>query len=145
MRITTRARYALRASLALAKLGSEGALVSIHTLSQAEGISPVFLEQIFSKLRKAGIVRAVRGPGGGFCFSRPLDELSVKDILEAAGEILEGGNCDKSRDDCDRIGTCLSHPVWQGASAAVMEYLEGITVASLLEKEARAKNKHTAD
>jgi len=143
VRITTRARYALRASLALAKLGSAGDMVSISALSEAEGISSVFLEQIFLKLRKAGIVRSVRGPGGGFCFSQPLDQLTVKDILEATGEILNGGNCDKSRDDCDRIGTCLSHPVWQGASAAVMEYLESITVASLLKKKARTRKKQS--
>jgi len=145
MRITTRARYALRATLALAKLGSEGDLVSINTLSQAEGIPPVFLEQIFLKLKKAGIVSGVRGPGGGFCFTRPLDELSVKDILEAAGEILDSGNCDKSQDDCDRIGTCLSHAVWQGASAAVIEYLQSVTVASLLKQKIHAGKKHAVN
>ncbi|MDR2370553.1 MAG: Rrf2 family transcriptional regulator, partial [Treponema sp.] len=80
MRITTRGRYALRASIALAKLGKDGNPVSINNLAEEENISSVFLEQIFFKLRKAGIVNSVRGPGGGFRFAHPLDKLTIKDI-----------------------------------------------------------------
>ena len=134
MRISIRARYALRASLALAKLGNNDTLVSINTLSEAEGISPVFLEQIFFKMRNAGILHSVRGPGGGFAFSRPLDHLTVKDILEAAGEDFTLTNCDKSLEGCDRVGTCISHTVWQGAHAVVYNYLGSLTIAALLEK-----------
>ena len=89
MRITTRGRYALRASLALAKMSKNGEPISINTLSEEENISSVFLEQIFFKLRKAGIVSSVRGPGGGLCFAQPLDKLTVKAIMDAAGEDLE--------------------------------------------------------
>ncbi|MDR2068937.1 MAG: Rrf2 family transcriptional regulator, partial [Spirochaetaceae bacterium] len=95
MRITTRGRYALRASLALARLGKDGSPVSINNLSEEENISSVFLEQIFFKLRKAGIVSSVRGPGGGFCFAQPLDQLTIKKILDAAGEELNLTTCDK--------------------------------------------------
>jgi Rrf2 family iron-sulfur cluster assembly transcriptional regulator len=113
MRITTRGRYALRASLALAKIGKNGAPVSISALSEEENISSVFLEQIFFKLRKAGIVSSVRGPGGGFYFARPLDKLTLKEILDAAGEELSLTNCDKQqRNECPRTGDCLSHRVW---------------------------------
>ena len=86
MRITTRGRYALRASLAMAKLSKNNEPVSINTLSEQEGISSVFLEQIFFKLRKAGIVSSIRGPGGGFCFALSLDKLTVKEIFNAVGE-----------------------------------------------------------
>jgi Rrf2 family iron-sulfur cluster assembly transcriptional regulator len=133
MRITTRGRYALRASLAMAQMGKDGALVSIHSLSEAEQISSVFLEQIFFKLKKAGIVNSVRGPGGGFSFARPLDELTVKEILDAAGEEIEAGPCDKHLDKCDRMSSCISHQVWLTVADLITGYLDSLTIAGLLE------------
>ena len=134
MRITNRGRYALRASLALAMLEKDGAPVSINTLSERENISAVFLEQIFFKLRKAGIVSSTRGPGGGFCFAQPLNKLTVKQILDAAGENLELTFCDKRLEDCKRIGECMCHHVWHDVSNLVNKYFEGITLASVLKK-----------
>ncbi|MDR1251569.1 MAG: Rrf2 family transcriptional regulator [Treponema sp.] len=146
MRITTRGRYALRASLALAKLGKDNDLVSIHSLSEAEQISSVFLEQIFFKLKKAGIVQSVRGPGGGFSFARPLDSLTVKDILYAAGEELEAGPCDKHFEECQRATSCVSHKVWTTVSELVKNYLGSLTLASLLEnaEDEEVQVKHEA-
>jgi Rrf2 family iron-sulfur cluster assembly transcriptional regulator len=141
MRITTRGRYALRASLALAKLGKDGEPISINSLSEEENISSVFLEQIFFKLRKAGIVSSVRGPGGGFRFALPLEKLTVKEILDAAGEDLSVTPCDKHTTECERMGGCISHGVWVSVTDLVNDYLRGLTLASLLEnKEPLAKN-----
>jgi Rrf2 family iron-sulfur cluster assembly transcriptional regulator len=134
MRITTRGRYALRASLALAKLGKDGSPVSINILSEQEDISSVFLEQIFFKLRKAGIVSSVRGPGGGFCFVRELDKLTLREILNAAGEDLDMVACDKDKQDCERIGWCLSHSVWQDVTDLINNYFRNVTLASIIEK-----------
>ncbi|MDR2258262.1 MAG: Rrf2 family transcriptional regulator [Treponema sp.] len=145
MRITTRGRYALRASLALAKLGKNGEPISINTLSEEENISSVFLEQIFFKLRKAGIVSSVRGPGGGFCFARPLDKLTVKDLLDAAGEDLSVTPCDKHHDSCDRISGCLSHRVWVASTELVNNYLRSLTLASLLEKNDVVENNEVVE
>jgi len=141
MRITTRGRYALRSSLALAKLGTKGNPVSINSLSEQENISSVFLEQIFFKLRKAGIVNSIRGPGGGFCFAKPLSELTVKQVLEAAGEDLEIAFCDKNSNNCDRVGECLSHSVWVNVTELVKKYFAGITLASILEESGNAAGK----
>ncbi|GHV37758.1 Fe-S cluster assembly transcriptional regulator IscR [Spirochaetia bacterium] len=134
MRITTRGRYALRATLALAKLGKDGTPVSINILSESENISSVFLEQIFFKLRKAGIVSSVRGPGGGFNFARPLKELTVKEILDAAGEDLDVTPCDKHVDTCDRLDCCITHKVWFDLTELVNNYFNGLTLASIIEK-----------
>jgi Rrf2 family iron-sulfur cluster assembly transcriptional regulator len=134
MRITTRGRYALRASLALAKLQKKGEPIPISSLAEEENISTAFLEQIFFKLRKAGIVASVRGPGGGFCFARSLDQVTVKQILDAAGEDLNSIACDKRIETCDRIGDCLSHAVWENVTALVNNYFTGITLASIIEK-----------
>jgi len=134
MRITTKGRYALRASLALAKLGKDGSPISINQLSEAENISSVFLEQIFFKLRKAGIVVSVRGPGGGFNFARPLNELTVLEILDAAGEDLHTSLCDKRLENCNRVGDCLSHNVFVELTDLTRNYFTQITVASIIEK-----------
>jgi Rrf2 family iron-sulfur cluster assembly transcriptional regulator len=115
-------------------LGKDGSPVSINSLSEQENISPVFLEQIFFKLRKAGIVSSVRGPGGGFCFAQPLDKLTIKEILDAAGEDLDVTNCDKQKKDCERIGHCLSHSIWTGVTELVNNYFKSITLASIIER-----------
>jgi Rrf2 family iron-sulfur cluster assembly transcriptional regulator len=115
-------------------MGKDGGPVSISSLAEREHISSVFLEQIFFKLRKAGIVSSIRGPGGGFYFAQPLEHLTIKDILDAAGEELNFTPCDKRKGECDRVGYCLSHPVWQKATDLVNNYFRSITLASILEK-----------
>jgi Rrf2 family iron-sulfur cluster assembly transcriptional regulator len=139
MRITTRGRYALRATLTLAKLGKNGIPVSINTLSESENISPIFLEQIFFKLRKAEIVSSIRGPGGGFYFSRPLEDITVKAILDAAGEDQDLTLCDKHADNCDRIDSCISHKVWVDLTNLVNNYLSSLTLASIIAKNEPAE------
>jgi Rrf2 family iron-sulfur cluster assembly transcriptional regulator len=144
MRITTRGRYALRASLALARLSKNSEPVSISVLAEAENISSVFLEQIFFKLRKGGVVASVRGPGGGFYFTRPIDRMTVKEILEAAGEEIHLNTCDKSPGICNRIDSCLSHQVWVDVVNMVNNYLEGLTLAAILERGRGFEAMHAA-
>lgn len=134
MRITTRGRYALRASIAMARLGKDGLPVSIRQLSERERISPVFLEQIFYKLRKAGIVNSVRGPGGGFKFTRPLDELTVKEILDAAGEGLTLSPCGNKATPCSNMNECVSFSIWAEATALVNSFFSGMTLGSVVQK-----------
>ncbi|MDR2050112.1 MAG: Rrf2 family transcriptional regulator [Treponema sp.] len=136
MRITTRGRYALRASVALARLQNQGSPVSINHLAEAEDISSVFLEQIFFKLRKAGIVNSVRGPGGGFCFAKPPERLTIKEILVAAGEELELTACDKRIINCKRVVTCTSHTVWEEITNMINRYFDGLTLAMVVKREA---------
>jgi Rrf2 family iron-sulfur cluster assembly transcriptional regulator len=134
MRFTIRGRYAIRASLALAKLGKDAGPVSVTHLAKQEHISSVFLEQIFFKLRKAGIVSSARGSGGGFYFAQPLEKLTVKAILDAVGENLEILPCNThTKESCDRIGACLSHQVWVDVTDLVNDFFKNITLASILE------------
>jgi Rrf2 family iron-sulfur cluster assembly transcriptional regulator len=135
LRITTKGRYALRATLALAQLGKNGEMVSINTLSQTEQISSVFLEQIFFKLKKAGIVNSVRGPGGGFSFNRPLDSFTVYDVLEAAGEELTVLPCDRSMTDCDRESDCIAHKMILTVTRVANDYMKSVTLKTLLEND----------
>jgi Rrf2 family iron-sulfur cluster assembly transcriptional regulator len=95
----------------------------------------VFLEQIFFKLRRAGIVTSVRGPGGGFCFAKPLEKLTVKEILDAAGEDLDLISCDKQIETCERISGCLAHSVWTEVTQIVNNYFDSKTLSALLEQD----------
>jgi Rrf2 family iron-sulfur cluster assembly transcriptional regulator len=133
MRITTKARYALRSTLALAELGKNGEMVSINSLCEAEDISSVYLEQIFFKLKKAGIVKSIRGPGGGFTFGRSLDTLTVKEVIDAAGEDLTLTLCDKHDKKCDRMSECISHRVFAAVTDKINDYLGSLTLQMLLE------------
>jgi len=120
--------------LALAKLENDGGPVSINSLSEIENISSVFLEQIFFKLRKAGLVSSIRGPGGGFRFAQPLDKLTIKQILDAAGEEINVTLCDKHSDSCERVGECLSHHIWVEIHDIVNKYFDSITLAEIINK-----------
>jgi len=133
MRITVKGRYALRAMVALAEMGKNGEMVSINSLSEAEDISSIFLEQIFFKLKKAKIVKSVRGPGGGFAFDRPLDSITVREILDAAGEELTMEFCEKNVNDCDRRSDCISHKVFVAVSRKINEYLDDLTLQMVLD------------
>jgi Rrf2 family iron-sulfur cluster assembly transcriptional regulator len=141
MKATTRSRYVLRASLVLAKIGKDGVPVSINTIAEQENIPSVLLDQIFFKLKKAGIVASVRGADGGVYFVRPLDKLTLKDLLDAAGEELDLANCDKQQaKKCFRIGERLSYDVWAGLTDLINGYFDSISLAALLEKEDVAGN-----
>lgn len=134
MRITTRGRYALRATLALARLSMDGSPISISKLSEKEQISSVFLEQIFFKLRKAGLVESIRGPGGGFKIAKPLDQITAKDILDAAGEGLMLSPCGNAKQICSHMNDCISFAIWAEATALVNNFFESMTLASIIAK-----------
>jgi Rrf2 family transcriptional regulator, iron-sulfur cluster assembly transcription factor len=151
MRVTTKARYALRAILNLAASDNSGP-ISIRNLAEHEGISAEFLEQIFFKMKKAGIIKSTRGPGGGFQMNLAPSEVSVKMIFDAVEEGVMVTPCTEEgvfpREACDRIDDCIAHSVWQKATNHVREYLDSITLEDiisdiprqLLEKKAITKN-----
>lgn len=133
MRMTTKGRYALRASIALATMCTDGKPVSIKSISEAEAISPEFLEQIFFKLRKSGLISSVRGPGGGFYFSRPLQEISLKDIVDSSGEGVDLADCACGIGDaCTRVADCLAGRVWRDLSAHIDDYLANLSLYEIV-------------
>ena len=125
-------------------MSSNGEAVSVGRLSKKETISPVFLEQIFFKLKKAGILKSVRGPGGGFSFARPLESVSVREILYHSGEELDVLPCDRKNEDCERIDECICHRALTIATDKVNEYFSNTTMRMLLDnKEFRKKLQNT--
>lgn len=138
MRMTTKGRYALRAAIALARMSDGKKPVSIKAISDAEDISPEFLEQIFFKLRKAGLIASVRGPGGGFFFARPISDITLKDIIEASGEGVDMAACAcGAADACDRIADCVAGAAWRDLADHINAYLTKVTLKSLLSEKAK--------
>jgi Rrf2 family iron-sulfur cluster assembly transcriptional regulator len=131
MRVTTKGRYALRAIANLAVTNSDKP-VPIKRIAAEEEISPEFLEQIFFRLKKTGIISSVRGPGGGFRLDKAPEDISVKDIFDAVGEGLEITPC-TSEDDCKRADICPIHDVWQEASELIVGYFEGLTLRRVMD------------
>jgi Rrf2 family iron-sulfur cluster assembly transcriptional regulator len=135
MNTSARSCYALRASLVLAKIGKAGEPVSIGAIEEQEHIPSVLLDQIFFKLKKAGIVVSVRGPEGGVYFARPLDKLTVKEVLDAAGEDPNLAKRCRPGEEGPRMGERLSQGVWTGLADLINGYFSGITLAAILENE----------
>lgn len=138
MRITTKGRYALRAMINLSA-SFNGKPRPIKKIAADEEISPEFLEQIFFKLKKAGIVESVRGPGGGFMLARDPGEVSIKDVFIAVDEGLDLTPCTSctdgnGADPCDRMDSCLVYSVWREASDHIIGYFEGITLQSIVDR-----------
>lgn len=134
MRITAKGRYGLRAVITLA-MSPHTRPVSIGTLANEENVSSEFLEQIFYKLKKADVIRSVRGPGGGFVLNRKPEEITVKDILAAVGEMGGLTPCTlRRRTLCERADPCGAHEIWTGLQERICDYLGGITLKDIVEK-----------
>lgn len=134
MRITAKGRYGLRAVITLA-MSPHTRPVSISTLANEENVSSEFLEQIFYKLKKADVIRSIRGPGGGFVLNRKPEQITVKDILVAVGEMSGITPCTlRRRTLCDRPDPCGAHDIWTGLQERIAEYLGGITLKDIIDK-----------
>lgn len=132
MKLSTKGRYAVTAMMDLAihdKIGP----VTLAEISQCQGISLSYLEQLFAKLRKAGLVEGVRGPGGGYRLAKPSDQISVADIITAVDESMDVTRC-RGREDCQEGERCLTHELWEDLSHRLYDFLDGITLAQFADR-----------
>lgn len=133
MRLTTKGRYAVTAMLDLA-IHAQSGPVSLSDISGRQGISLSYLEQLFSKLRRNGLVASVRGPGGGYRLSRNDDEIQVAEIIDAVNESMDATKCNR-QGDCQNGDACLTHHLWIDLSDQIHAFLRGISLKSLIERE----------
>jgi Rrf2 family iron-sulfur cluster assembly transcriptional regulator len=133
MRLSTKGRYAVTAMLDLAIHHAEGP-VTLADISETQGISLSYLEQLFAKLRKHNLVQGMRGPGGGYRLARLPDDISVAQVIDAIGEDIDVTMCGGS-EDCQEGERCLTHELWKKLGKEIFEFLNGITLASFLERE----------
>jgi Rrf2 family iron-sulfur cluster assembly transcriptional regulator len=130
MRLTTKGRYAVTAMLDLAIHSHNGA-VSLAEISKRQEISLSYLEQLFSKLRKAALVMSVRGPGGGYKLGRDLDDIYVAQIVDAVNESIDATSC-AGKGNCHQGEVCLTHHLWSDLSDQIHHFLSGISLAKLV-------------
>jgi Rrf2 family iron-sulfur cluster assembly transcriptional regulator len=133
MRLSTKGRYAVTAMLDLAIHHKHGP-VTLNDISQCQGISLSYLEQLFARMRKSGLVEGVRGPGGGYRLARPADDISIAQIIGAVDEKVDATACGGDK-DCQDGERCLTHDLWCELSQQIYAYLDGITLATFLERE----------
>lgn len=148
MRTTTKGLYALRAMVALAAESSRDNPLALREIADSADISAEFLQQIFFHLRKAGLVAAYRGPGGGFFLLKDKSEISVLSILEAAGETIEISPCPeaaKGRKSSDAAALdCCAGQFWNSLERKVRDYASSQTLADLLPKGAAVDSSRAA-
>lgn len=133
MRLTTKGRYAVTAMLDLALHRDQGP-VTLADISRRQGISLSYLEQLFSRLRKQGLVSSTRGPGGGYRLGRGADEISVSAVITAVDETVDATRCGGA-ENCQGDQRCLTHELWCELSDQIREFLEGITLDNLVNRD----------
>ena len=133
MRLTTKGRFAVTAMMDLALRGEDGP-VALASVSERQKISLSYLEQLFGKLRRFKLVDSVRGPGGGYCIARPLNQLTVAEIIRAVDEQLDATQCG-GRENCHDEHRCMTHDLWSTLNAKMYDYLASVTLGELVERQ----------
>ncbi|MCK8814570.1 Fe-S cluster assembly transcriptional regulator IscR [Haemophilus influenzae] len=140
MKLTSKGRYAVTAVLDIA-LNADGGPVSLADISERQHISLSYLEQLFAKLRKGGLVKSVRGPGGGYQLGLPSEQISVGMIIAAVNENIHVTKC-LGRENCKNGVECLTHELWQDLSLRIESFLNEITLAELVNKRNVKRQPH---
>jgi len=129
MRLTTKGRFAVTAMIDVALHGTDGP-VTLAAVSGRQRISLSYLEQLFGKLRRSGLVDSVRGPGGGYLLARTAAELSVAEIIVAVDEPIDATQCG-GRENCLDDRRCMTHDLWAGLNNHIFSFLSGVSLAQL--------------
>lgn len=130
MRLTTKGRYAVTAMLDLALHQGKGP-ISLADISDRQGISLSYLEQLFAKLRKQDLVQSVRGPGGGYELKRDSAQINVAQVVDAVNESVDATGC-QQKGNCQSGEICLTHHLWMDLSGQIHGFLSGISLADLV-------------
>ena len=130
MRLTTKGRYAVTAMLDLA-IHARIEPVSLGDISERQSISISYLEQLFAKLRKNGLVSSVRGPGGGYQLARHGADIFIAQIIDAVDELVDVTRC-AGQGDCQQGMMCLTHELWTDLSHQIHTFLSSISLEELV-------------
>ncbi|OSM02402.1 Rrf2 family transcriptional regulator [Magnetofaba australis] len=131
MKLTTRGRYAVTAMLDLAQHGEEGPS-NLADISARQEISLSYLEQLFAKLRRSGLVKSIRGPGGGYQLAHTPQRISVADIIRAVDEPIQATSCkDYQTEGCRKTTRCITHDLWVQLGNHIYDYLDSVNLAHL--------------
>ena len=132
MKLTSKGRYAVTAILDIALFGSDHP-VTLSEISERQSISLSYLEQLFARLRRHGLVKSVRGPGGGYRLGHPATEISIGMVIAAVNEKIAVTRC-LGQGNCQNGQECLTHHLWEELSDRIENFLNEITLAELVDK-----------
>lgn len=137
MELSTRGRYAVMAMVDLAEQTCTGNLVTLAQIAERQEISQSYLEQLFGRLRKAGLVTATRGPGGGYRLARQAKEIAVSDIMRAVDEKLRATRCSaETRAGCLLDNKrCATHDLWEGLTQHIAHFFGSVTLADVIDRQ----------
>ncbi len=140
MRLTTKGRFAVTAMIDLG-LRHERGPVTLAGISERQKISLSYLEQLFGRLRRQGLVDSVRGPGGGYCLAKAMEDITVADIIRAVDEPIDATQCG-GLGNCHDDEPCMTHDLWTSLNMHIYQYLESVSLAELvncqIEKQKKA-------
>lgn len=134
MRLTTKGRFAVTAMLDLAlneAINGNAKPVTLAGISERQAISLSYLEQLFSRLRRQGLVSSVRGPGGGYRVAKPHGDISVSNIIAAVDELIDATQCG-GQENCHDTGRCMTHDLWATLNDRILDYLSGVSLADMV-------------
>ena len=112
--------------------------VTLADISETQGISLSYLEQLFARLKKSGLVDGVRGPGGGYCLASPPQDISIAQVINAIGEGIDVTLCE-GQQDCQEGERCLTHALWDRLGTEIFNFLDDITLSGFLQREKVSK------
>lgn len=135
MKLSTKGRYAVMAMVDLAARQGDGP-VTLSAIADRQSISLSYLEQLFARLRRAGVVKSLRGPGGGYRLARSLAETSIADIVLAVDEPLRATRCKGAEGGGCMPGgeRCLTHDLWDALTTTIETYLHGVSLEDVVER-----------
>ena len=133
MRLSTQSRYGVRAIFDIA-YHSGGLETQVKSISRRQGISPRYIEQIFQKLKKGGVIRSKRGPTGGYFLNKKPEEITVAEIIRITEGNIDPVLCVSKKDSskpCEKSGECVTQIIWNEAGNRLKEYFESVTIRDL--------------
>jgi Rrf2 family transcriptional regulator, iron-sulfur cluster assembly transcription factor len=133
MRLTTKGRFAVTAMIDLGQRHGNGP-VTLAGISERQKISLSYLEQLFGKLRRHGLVESVRGPGGGYNLARPMEQVSIAEIITAVDEPLDATRCGGLA-NCQDEERCMTHELWTSLNEKIYEYLSSVTLKEMVDRQ----------
>lgn len=136
MMLTTKARYAITAVIEISAI-KDSKPMNLTEISSRQDIPLKYLEQIFSKLKNAGLVKAIKGPGGGYLINASPDNIRLINIVDAVGENIKMTRCSQAS-SCSKINSnqrCKTHSLWQGLSDNIRDYFSNISVQDILDNQ----------
>ncbi|NDF11263.1 MAG: Rrf2 family transcriptional regulator [Proteobacteria bacterium] len=135
MMLTTKGRYSVMAMVDLAK-DKNGGPIALADIAERQDIALTYLEQIFARLKKEGLVRAFRGPGGGYMLTRSPEEIFISDIISAVDEKIKMTRCDHNpaKGCMSHKVRCLTHDLWDGLGNQIFNYLRSVSLADVVNR-----------